>query len=240
MSLINDALRKAQKQRTGPAAPLSSLPNVGGDSPANISRGRSNTPSGLFIGLGLGAVALVGLLIAGILLFRRPPAAPAATQVPAVAAIPAPVATNTPKVEPPPAAAKPAENMFVVPIATPAPPKPPAETAAPVASQAASPAPVVSAPVTTPAAPVVEAPAPAPTVTPATPGRMDPRAIQFIDGIKVAGIRASATDSKVLMNDRVYRTGDMVGYEFGVRLVGITANSLTFEDAHGARYTRNF
>lgn len=69
---------------------------------------------------------------------------------------------------------------------------------------------------------------------------MDPRAIQFIDGIKVAGIRASAADSKVLMNDRVFRVGDTVGYELGIRLVGITASSLTFEDAHGARYTRNF
>jgi hypothetical protein len=60
----------------------------------------------------------------------------------------------------------------------------------------------------------------------------------FIDNLKVAGIRASATDSKVLMNDRVYRLGDIVDHEMGLKLVGITSNSLTFEDEKGGRYTR--
>lgn len=62
----------------------------------------------------------------------------------------------------------------------------------------------------------------------------------FIENIKVAGIRASATDSKVLMNDRVYRVGDMVEHEMALKLVGITSNSLTFEDEHGGRFTRTF
>jgi len=42
------------------------------------------------------------------------------------------------------------------------------------------------------------------------------------------------------MSDRVYRTGDIVAYELGLKLVEITANSLTFENESGARYTRNF
>jgi hypothetical protein len=46
-------------------------------------------------------------------------------------------------------------------------------------------------------------------------------AIQYLDNIKVAGIRASATDAKVLMNDRVYRIGSVVSGEMGLRLVGI-------------------
>jgi hypothetical protein len=42
------------------------------------------------------------------------------------------------------------------------------------------------------------------------------------------------------MNDRVYRNGDIVEYELGLKLIEITANSLTFENESGARYTRNF
>jgi len=68
--------------------------------------------------------------------------------------------------------------------------------------------------------------------------KLENRAVQFIDNIKVAGIRASATDAKVLMNDRVYRLGSVVEADLGLKLVGITANSLTFEDERGARYTR--
>ena len=46
--------------------------------------------------------------------------------------------------------------------------------------------------------------------------------------------------SKVLMNDRVYRTGDTIEHQLGIKLAAITAGSLTFEDDKGARYTRNF
>ena len=70
--------------------------------------------------------------------------------------------------------------------------------------------------------------------------KLEPRAIQYIEALKVAGIRASATDAKVLMNDRVYRIGSLVEAEMGLKLVDITANSLTFEDERGGRYTRTF
>jgi len=42
------------------------------------------------------------------------------------------------------------------------------------------------------------------------------------------------------MNDRVYRNGDIVEHELSLKLTEITANSLTFENESGARYTRNF
>jgi hypothetical protein len=80
-----------------------------------------------------------------------------------------------------------------------------------------------------------------PVSEPAKPAaKLEPRAIQFIENIKVAGIMARPTDSKVLMNDRVYRIGSLVEAEMGLTLVGITSNSLTFEDANGGRYTRTF
>ena len=92
--------------------------------------------------------------------------------------------------------------------------------------------------------PATQAPASAATAPAPEPGRpapkLEPRAIQFIENIKVAGIMARPTDSKVLMNDRVYRIGSLVEAEMGLTLVGITPNSLTFEDGHGGRYTRTF
>ena len=75
---------------------------------------------------------------------------------------------------------------------------------------------------------------------PALPVKLEPKAITYIENLHIAGIRASATDSKVLMNDRVYRVGDIIEHEMNLKLIGITANSLTFEDEHGGRYTRQF
>jgi hypothetical protein len=56
----------------------------------------------------------------------------------------------------------------------------------------------------------------------------------------VTGIRTSETGSKVLMNDKVYRANDIVNRALGLRLVKITADSLTFADASGATYVKNF
>lgn len=232
MSLINEALKKAQKQRTGEAPTLGSMPTIGGESPRRIAgRTGSDSLNTLLVRLGLGAVGLVIVGVGAVLLFRQSPSTPApATAQPAAvtqAATPAPAA-------PAPAPAKSSETVFVLPIAAPpAPTKP-----APVAPQPESKV-ITAKPVVVPAAPPVE-PHPEPVRAPAAPSRLPPAAIQFIDSLRVAGIRASATDSKVLMNDRVYRIGDIVEHDLGLRLVGITSSSLTFEDDSGARHTRNF
>src|SRR5258707_724677 len=73
MSLINDALKKAQKQRTGEAPPLASLPGVGGESAASISRsGKSSGANPLMIGGGIPAAVLV-LTVGGWFAFRGKP-----------------------------------------------------------------------------------------------------------------------------------------------------------------------
>jgi hypothetical protein len=64
--------------------------------------------------------------------------------------------------------------------------------------------------------------------------------VNTIEALRVAGIRASGNDSKVLMNDRVYRIGDMIDHDQGLKLTAATANSLTFVDSTGATYTRHF
>jgi hypothetical protein len=252
MSLINEALKKAQKQRTGEAPPLASMPAIGGESPARIARRAKPAPfNALLLRLGLGLVGLAVVVAGGLFLLRgkSTPEAPAAPKSavsspvtkpqdePAVASAkagaPAASAATPAKTTPAPAVAKSSENVFVLPIAPP--PEPvKTEPAKPVAT---TPKPETAKPVA--AAPKPEKPA-TETARPAPTARLEPRAIQYIENLKVAGIRASATDSKVLMNDRVYRVGNTVEHEMGLKLVEITANSLTFEDERGGRYTRNF
>ncbi|HEX2861276.1 MAG TPA: hypothetical protein VHN79_06535 [Lacunisphaera sp.] len=239
MSLINEALKKAQKQRTGESPSLSSMPTIGGQKASQIARrGGPSELNTLLVRLGLGVGVLAVLIVGGVLLFRSqgpdiPPAVVATTPAPSPqAAAPATPAATTPATVTVTVATPAATtaSTFVVPSATPPAPEPARVEPAP-----AAPLPVIAQ---TPA-PVAEPPRTEP-VRPATPAKLEPRAINYIEGIRVAGIRASSTDSKVLMNDRVYRLGDTVEHELGLRLVGITSHSLTFEDDRGAKYTRSF
>lgn len=249
MSLINDALKRAQKQRTGEVPSLAAMPGVGGESAARIAR--SSRPGGtdsMMLWAGAGT-AVILLLIAGYFAFspagKRPgePAkgpATAGTNLPAVAQQ---TAGQTPGSQPgtpvPPPSSQPPAVTFVLPIA----PAPIVEAPALVRkTEDREPGSVVSPP----APVVVQKSEPNPSAAPVAPSKpvpapkLEPRAITFIESIRVMGIRASAADSKVLMNDRVYRIGDTVEHEMGLKIVGITANSLTFEDEHGGRFTRTF
>lgn len=249
MSLINEALKKAQKQRTGDAPSLTSMPGVGGESAERIARrGKSSGGPNLLLWAGVGVAALAVVITGAVLALRQPSAPPA---VPAAPTASTPV---TAPVAPPAVAQKPVEPAPL--SVTPTPP-----TVAPAPTTTAAVAPVVTAPATPPplattvilapvetpkpveAAPVQLAPEPPKPAAPAAPTvarKLEPRAINFINSIRVAGIRAATTDSKVLMMDRVYRVGDIVEAEMGLTLVGITAGSLTFEDENGARFTRTF
>lgn len=239
MSLINDALKKAQKQRTGEAPPLASMPSIGGERATQIAkRGKPPGFNALLLRLGLGAGGLLVLVIGGCIFLRsaKKTAAPAA--LPQVAAADVAVATKPPD-EPHREGGAPPATSFNLPIATAATPEP-----APVASTpppaTARPASVVVAAKPLPAAAEAKPAAPSPAPQAAPPAKMGGKEINFIEALRIAGIRASTTDSKVLMNDRVYRIGDIVEHEMGLKLVGITSSSLTFESENGARYTRTF
>jgi hypothetical protein len=221
MSLINDALKKAQKQRTGDSPPLAAMPGIGGESAARIAkRAKPAGFNSLLIRLGLGAGGVLVLAAAAWLAvraFNRPPDIPPAKPTVVTQAAPAPASTP---------------STFTVPIVVPAAPEP-VKVSPPTPSAAGE-----SKPVAAIVAPVEPPPEPAPVK--AAPAKLDAKAVVYIENLRIAGIRASATDSKVLMNDRVYRVGDMVEHELGLKLTGITASSLSFEDEHGAKYTRNF
>ena len=64
--------------------------------------------------------------------------------------------------------------------------------------------------------------------------------ISVIEHFRVGGIRMAGADSKVLMNDKVYRLNDIVDYELNIRLTNIEAKALTFEDSRGAIHVRTF
>lgn len=238
MSLINDALKKAQRQRTGESDPGDSAAAGGGERAAGPgqrrTRAASNVPV-MQLALGAGAVLIfvVGCVFLVQYLINRPVSPPPA-KPPAVAeAAPKPVELAPKPAETTPAKPAPAvATTFVLPVAAPL--NTPPATTKPAPAALSKPAAVVAAVVLPP-----PEPAPAP-VKPAGPPKMDLKAINYIEALHVAGIRASATDSKVLMNDRVYRVGNIVEHELGLKLTEITSSSLSFEDEHGASYTRNF
>lgn len=248
MSLINDALKKAQKQRTGETPSLASMPSVGGETPHRIARRAK--PAGfdtLMIRAGLGAGVLLVVIVGGYFAFRsdaqekrsaisdQPSAS--VPSVPPVSPDAGSTSAGVTVIPPAPQVSAPAQPSFTLPVAPrPEPAVAKAEPIAPVVQAPAKPTgtdPRVS-PFRSPDSP------PAQASTPPAASKLEPRAIQFIENIKVAGIMARPTDSKVLMNDRVYRLGSLVEAEMGLTLVGITASSLTFEDERGARYTRTF
>ena len=123
--------------------------------------------------------------------------------------------------------------------------------AAPVAAPTVEPpTPAVSVQIPAPpakAAPAAAEPPPADvarsepaakSLPPAAP-HQDHKILALINGLHVTGVRVAGDDSKVLMNNRVYRVNDVIDYELGVKLTGVSTTALTFVDDNGIVYTRS-
>lgn len=231
MSLINDALKKAQRQRTPDALARPSAPETSSSTPppaqpyVYVRPARSGGPDPMLIKLGaiVGGVVIVGLVVA--LLWRSGGGDEPAKQAPSTAA-------TTPAQKPPEPAAP--ANIPAVSASQPA-----TNQAQPQFTLRPETQPAVT-PTVTPVATTTQNPAPEPPRVAAA--KPDPRALTAIDGFKVLGVRtgAAAKDNKVLMNDRVYRLGDYVVPELGLKLTGVSPSTLTFEDSNGAIYTKSF
>lgn len=255
MSLINDALKKAQRQRDEGTTPPTE-DTAQNTAPEQLQRvARRAKPAGFrsqLMLIGGGAAAAVVLLGVGAVFFLRSgeqPAPSPATPTPVASAPAQAVASPAAQIAPAPAPATPtALTVALPPTQSPAPEPTPAQVAV------AAPAPVAPAPLqpatgqfVLPAPPATEpaqisdssaTTAPAPTVVERP--KPSTRMIGVIERYRVGGIRVAGAESKVLMNDKVYRTNDIVDHELGIRLTAIEPKALTFEDSRGAVHTRTF
>jgi hypothetical protein len=259
MSLINEALKKAQRLR---AEQQGMPPMPGGTSPGIVVKRGQAMPAQTLVLILAAAVVLIVLsaVLTGYFLNRTP--APthaqehkaARTAVAPDPAAPSPVIVAPVITMPKPAAAEPTPPATIPAAGTAGGDTAPTRVApadrrpAPAAASSSprQPEPVAK-PTPVPAASATsltgenkprETPPPA-TAAPAPP-KADPRVQVFVDSVRVAGIRFSGDDSKVLMNDRVYRVNDVVDFPLNVRLQKVAPDSLTFVDANGVTYVKNF
>ncbi|MFI5355925.1 MAG: hypothetical protein ACHQ4G_01180 [Opitutales bacterium] len=229
MSLINDALKKAQRQRASAAV---DPPMPGGTSAGGRPGKHGRTmPAQTLLLIAIGAAVLIIVSVVATVYLLRSPAAPPVTPKPIVAAV---------KMAPPTAS---------VALTSPAPVIRVPEVRASAAESinrapAAGPAPSVDTPlvVTTPllvasSAPAEPGPAASPVVRAALP---DDRIYAYLDRMQVSGVRMAGGNSKVLLNGRVYEVDDIVDHNLHLRLVKVEAEGLTFVDASGITYTKRF
>ncbi len=230
MSLINEALKKAQRMRheEGPGAP-SVAPTDSTTPAASVPLRRGKAPRSQWAVFAVAIPLVIGASVGLTWWLLRTPAEPAVvrTETPATPApaAPAPVTTAA-------AAAAPAP-VEIVPVALP-----------PIAPPPAAPEPAVAVAVVAPPAPEPAAAVPpaAAAATPAAPAgpKSDPRVNAFLDTLRVTGIRASATDPRVSMNERVFRLNDIVDRTLELRIIGIAPEGLTFIDPAGTIYKVQF
>ncbi|MBI5381493.1 MAG: hypothetical protein HZA31_06295 [Opitutae bacterium] len=260
MSLINEALKKAQRMRSHE----STMPSAG-TGHATASRGSNPMPVQTLILIASGAAVVVAGLVFATVYWLRQQAAPAHGN-PAVAEVKMspPAATTTPI-----DAAKP-KQLPPSPLKTPE-PTPAALIVVPGVKpnadvQPANPA-TAATPTVTPPKPVTATSTPAPIITLTAPGsevvipasitnpsaatsstapaakptpKPNPDAQAYIDAMRITGIRAAGADSKILLKDRVYRINDIVDRATALRLTEVAADHLAFTDENGIVYKRNF
>lgn len=270
MSLINEALKKAQRQRSLDNAPLSSAPS--GVAAAAVtthvraaSHRRSYAP--VYFGLGL----LVLGVVSTVLIMRyglrsdstapvvevpvRSPVAPVTT--PVVVAPVGPAATGSGEAaaasnvtvslpaisQVTKASTETPLSSSVSPAATQpsAPPstQPTLPLAAPSVAPAAAAATALAAPVPPPSVPVAVSPPPPKPAGPSAAER-EARAQEFINTLRLTGVRGLGAQARVLMNEKVYRLNDTVEPSIPLRLSAVRPGLLVFTDGKGRTYEKTY
>jgi hypothetical protein len=220
MSLINDALKKAARQRAEEQGEV--IPPMPGGGHRRPSRPGEPMRVQTIVLIGAAALALivVSAVVTGIFVTGKPDVKVAAViQSPTLAPTPAPqkVVVQGP--------------LIAVPQALPA--SVPTPTSAPVA--------VVRPAVVAAVAPTA-APTPRPVATaPATAPQNRNELIQgIVDRYRVSGVRAAGADSKALVDGHVYKINEVIDRTIGLKLVKVEADHLTFVDAQGDTYLKSF
>lgn len=233
MSLINDALKKAARQRAqeqGDYTPP--MPGGGRGSP-------SKGPNYLLIGGAAVALVVVSVVLTGLFVNKgsEPKPVIAAPTLAPIAIVPkapsqavAPIQLTVPTLPESTEAKAPAQVAVRVEAPTPAPVVAAAPTAVPTRVAAAStvqPAPVATAPA---------AATPAPVVIESQGDRIQ----TFIDALQVSGVRYAGAESKAIIGGHIYRVNDVLDRALGLRLRKVDTDHLTFVDASGATYVKTF
>ena len=107
---------------------------------------------------------------------------------------------------------------------------------------------VIAIPEPEPVAVVEAKPEPKPDPLPALPpppppirvNRPDPDVVAYVNTLNVRGIRIADGESKVLMNNKVYKTGEIVNYDLNLKLSEVSGKELIFEDVQGNTYIAGF
>lgn len=214
MSLINQALRKAQHQRT-PNRAATAADHAGGNPSHNhtVSTGRS----GLLIGLIAGIAVLIGL-VAGlsIVMLQTDPASAAGQTVPEPTAV-----TQTTQPE--------ATEPLLWPLKQSHPAAPP-----PTASNSQD---ILTA--LHHARDAVEAKAAAveQTISAAQPSQ---DVINWLTHATISGVRISKTNSKVILNNKTYSVGETVNFKLRLKVLIIQEKRALFIDHDGIKYFKVF
>jgi len=221
MSLINDALKKAARQRAEEQADVIA-PMPGGGSRSSRQGGPVKKQTMVLIGAAAIALIVVSVVLTGMFMTGKSepkPVADARPAAPAAAAIVAPAPAITVALPPPS-------------VPTPAPTALPQPTPAPAA--------IVLAP--EPAAPVqAQAPLVAPVVAPAVTTESHTEIVQgVVDRFHISGVRTAGADSKALVDGHVYKVNDLVDRSLGLRLTTVEADHLTFVDREGNTFVKSF
>lgn len=223
MSLINDALKKAQKQREGQTGLPVSPPSLR-DVPIPAVPKASRSPSAVVVGItvSLGLILLLTLGAgAAYLIFQWRPTGESAP--PALAQTSGETANepsrNGEMTSPPTLDPVPASQPTPV---TPAPAPAPAPVPTPATQAAAATTPAPTAPAQSPRVPLVE---------------RNPEVEQYLRRVNISA-REAGPDSRVAIDGTVFFLGDVVMPEFGLRLTGVTTNRIVFQDEAGAIYYR--
>jgi hypothetical protein len=213
MSLINDALKKAARERAEEQGEVAPMP--GGGRRNSRHGGPMQKQTLILIGAAAIVLIVVSVVLTGMFMTGKPEAKPA------TAASPTPTTLAQ-------AAAKIIIEAPVVAVAVPTPT--PAPTVA-LVKPTPTPVPVV--------AQTPEAAAPAAKVADTSQGHMDEMQA-IVDGFHISGVRTAGTESKALVDGHIYKLNDIVDKKSGLRLVKVDVDHLTFTDKDGNTFVRTF
>lgn len=265
MSLINEALKKAQRQRSLENAPLSAAPSgiaaaaVATHDPA-ASRRASRAP--LWFGLGL--LALGSIVTAVLMRFGFPAETVAATtpsptnttlssRPPSPGLAPETIAPPTPQptqatppatpVSPVPLPAFATTTARIPPTTTPPTPSPAGQAPGAAGNATRSTTPRLFVPPPEPAPPEPRPVAVSPVTTAPAPVALnsaapDPRIRERLASLRITGIRGSGREARVLINERVWRVGDLVIPDLNLTLASVQPGLLVFQDPSGRLFER--